>query len=232
MPNYIEVRVAMLAEDMEKNALNEKGEFDLDVIRPMPDELNLTEGSFQQIAVRAARALDEEDEAALKEIEADARLPRVVDDVEYRSIDNLCALGKRYLRNEALYGAQTWYGWRIDQWGTKWNVLEPRTVDAGKIKIACFQTAWNAPSFDLMEVLALRCKAPVWMEWADTDDYHGIHTALSTKQGTLRGMAPRLLEEVTFTDEGDDSWENVADGAWDIDSIATVLNALKDLKYF
>ena len=117
MPNYIEVRVAMLAEDMEKNALNEKGEFDLDVIRPMPDELNLTEGSFQQIAVRAARALDEEDEAALKEIEADARLPRVVDDVECRSIDNLCALGKRYLRNEALYGAQTWYGWRIDQWG-------------------------------------------------------------------------------------------------------------------
>ena len=238
MPNYITVRVAMLAEDMEENALNEKGEFDLDVIRPMPDDLKLTEGGLQRLAVAAAHALEEQDEAALKEIEAEARLPRVVDDVECKDIDDLCALGKQYLRNEALYGAQTWYNWRIEQWGTKWNVLEPLAVDAGDLKVASFQTAWDAPSIDLMEDLALRCKAPVWMEWADVDDYHGIHTALSTAQGTLRGMAPRLLEEVEelgvdMFDGHPDVYATVTDRPqWDTGAIATVLDALKDFKYF
>ena len=232
MPNYITVRVAMLAEDMERNALNEKGEFDLDAIRPMPDDLNLPKGSFQMLAVRAAQAIDGNDEAALKEIEAEAdrQLPHVVYDTEYRTIEDLYALGKLYLRNETLYGAQTWYEWRVEQWGTKWNALDPKTVEAGDLKIACFQTAWDAPCKELMEVLALRSTAPVWMEWADDDDYNGIRTSLSTKEGTLEGMAPLMLEETVVIegDEGaEEAWCMATDGAWQTDKLATVLHALK-----
>lgn len=48
--------------------------------------------------------------------------------------------------------AHIWYEWRLDNWGTKWNACEcvvDFTNDNTGLVIA-FDTAWNAPSIDLV----------------------------------------------------------------------------------
>ena len=40
-----------------------------------------------------------------------------------------------------------WYDWRLENWGTKWNVIEA-DVDSGTQDIsAIFETAWSPPEF-------------------------------------------------------------------------------------
>lgn len=40
-----------------------------------------------------------------------------------------------------------WYDWRLENWGTKWNVIEA-DVDSGTQDIsASFETAWSPPEF-------------------------------------------------------------------------------------
>ena len=43
------------------------------------------------------------------------------------------------------YGANNWYDWRLNNWGTKWNITEA-DVEAGDEDIyATFDTAWSPP---------------------------------------------------------------------------------------
>lgn len=39
--------------------------------------------------------------------------------------------GWRLTTNRILYGAPTWYHWRIYNWGTRWNALHPKTLKHG-----------------------------------------------------------------------------------------------------
>ena len=34
-----------------------------------------------------------------------------------------------------------WYGWRVENWGTKWNAVDAEIIDDGVM----FDTAWSAP---------------------------------------------------------------------------------------
>lgn len=44
-------------------------------------------------------------------------------------------------------GVPNWYDWRLENWGTKWNVTDG-TTDVGEESIhATFETAWSPPEF-------------------------------------------------------------------------------------
>ena len=53
----------------------------------------------------------------------------------------LFELGGIYVSNAEKYGYETWYDWRINNWGTKWNAFDSSITDNTVI----FTTAWSAP---------------------------------------------------------------------------------------
>ena len=54
-------------------------------------------------------------------------------------------LGKKYLSNTQKYGYPTWFEWRKEYWGTKWNARNVNIrEDSGKQFIE-FDTAWTLP---------------------------------------------------------------------------------------
>lgn len=61
-------------------------------------------------------------------------------------------LAETYKRNMEVYGHQTWYSWRIANWGTKWDtnnssIVEERYQPGGSCSlIYVFDTAWSPPT--------------------------------------------------------------------------------------
>jgi hypothetical protein len=53
-------------------------------------------------------------------------------------------------RNQELHGYDDWYGWRLDHWGTKWDIscddVEPAVSDDGLSVFLSFDTAWSPPT--------------------------------------------------------------------------------------
>ena len=49
---------------------------------------------------------------------------------------------------QAFSGGPNWYGWRLDNWGTKWDVYETHCtrIDANTLQLT-FYTAWSPPIF-------------------------------------------------------------------------------------
>ena len=53
-------------------------------------------------------------------------------------------LGQAYRDNLDAYGVRTWYHWRINNWGTKWNAHSLKIVEPGLGELV-FDTAWSVP---------------------------------------------------------------------------------------
>ena len=152
MPNWSTNTLHIPKEHMDKVKkllVNNKGEVDFNILKPMPEELGLTSGSLQRSAVKLATRFQSEPNAAKlaalgkglqKEVERYEKDERYKE--ELKKYPTLWKLGRRYLENERLYGHQTWYEWCCEHWGTKWNAFEE---DIGNDYIA-FQTAWCPPT--------------------------------------------------------------------------------------
>lgn len=86
---------------------------------------------------------------------------------DYASISptSMEAVGRAYIDNILEYGHDTWYDWRIDNWGTKWNACECKIGD----DYLEFETAWSAP-FPIIEDLSRRFPELIFHhDWADED---------------------------------------------------------------
>lgn len=70
------------------------------------------------------------------------------------ALKGLYVNGEKYMSNYIECGYFTWYGWRIDNWGTKWNAFESEIIDAKNNEVDIkFYTAWSGIT-DLINVLA------------------------------------------------------------------------------
>lgn len=169
-------------------------QFSFQHIEPMPEELNITEGSnsyMQQIWLQIAQ----QPEKKLNNLEQEMLEQRDKPfwPVPYRLPDNIFSKLKQYLsenfdwdnltigevfahfkqnpeiaarfgydetfakriaENIRKYGHPTWYGWRLEHWGCKWDVDPDCTfvsVKEGDIWISC-DTAWGPPTGILKEI--------------------------------------------------------------------------------
>lgn len=125
--------------------------FDFNKIIPMPESLQIDSGSITQNAMRAAKAEPNSEER--KEIVDKMsnnfpwtllqpyNLPNRIENE-----DDFIKLGELYLDNIKKYGHPTWYEWRCENWGVKWNTHEPELkTDEQECLEYEFDTAWNEP---------------------------------------------------------------------------------------
>ena len=77
-------------------------------------------------------------------------------------------LGKQAFHNIREFGCPTWYEWRIQNWGTKWNASGAEVLD-GRLS---FLTAWNAPKQILEKLSQMFPSITIHHTWADKDIGH------------------------------------------------------------
>lgn len=148
MPDWTTNYLACHEEDLHR-IVNKAREVDFNLMLPMPEELQLTEGSITAHAIQAYRG------------ENTDKLKRMLARGPFSYEDSTCAvgerkrvstlvelkeLGARYVENKTKYGATTWYGWCTSNWGTKWNACDTEVEEIGDWRIVKFETAWSQPS--------------------------------------------------------------------------------------
>ena len=160
MPNwcYTDFTVSGPAEDISRfrHAVRgsddgEETPFDFDRLIPMPSELGHAVGDFGA----AYNVYYGDAEAMLKypwvknlKIETVEHLREHFDADPQRRVT-----ADQWRSNIEKYGAPTWFEWRCEHWGTKWNACDPEVTDNGDSSLHVkFDTAWDFP-FPIFEKL-------------------------------------------------------------------------------
>ena len=91
-----------------------------------------------------------------------------LDEVNYKElgVKNLKDLGNVYINNILQYGADSWYDWCCENWGTKWNATNTYIIDDTEIE---FSTAWSCPVNIFKELSRQFSGVEIVVEFADED---------------------------------------------------------------
>jgi hypothetical protein len=143
-----------LSEDKRGIPTVEKIPFDFNSIVPMPESLNVENGTQSSLGYTVLFGSDSQINSVLS-------FPWIISEgittrtqlLEFvtRTRPESLILGKQLRENELLFGSQTWYDWRIKNWGTKWDASD---ISIENIKVLtkvakvliCFKTAWSPPN--------------------------------------------------------------------------------------
>lgn len=89
-------------------------------------------------------------------------------EVDYKElgVNNLEDLGNVYINNILQYGADSWYDWCCENWGTKWNASDTYIIDDNEIE---FSTAWSCPVNILKELSKQFSGVEIAVDFADED---------------------------------------------------------------
>ena len=89
-------------------------------------------------------------------------------EVDYKElgVNNLEDLGNVYINNILQYGADCWYDWCRENWGTKWNVSDTYIIDDTEIE---FSTAWSCPVNIFKELSKQFSGVEIAVDFADED---------------------------------------------------------------
>ena len=210
MPNYVTNRIEISATGQTLEDIltaiqrpgDVRGSFDFNRLIPMPEALNITEGSItdQSISAFLSHLKDEiqehpdlpgkaEDIKRYLSAAAEVKKHSFLTSYEYMpaeeiaakaeksnmSVEDYLELGKKYLDNQLSYGYATWYRFCSDKWGTKWNADSGCLLDAdGNLR---FDTAWAAPE-PIMKALSEKFPTVSFQHaWADEDLGHNVGRA-------------------------------------------------------
>lgn len=80
----------------------------------------------------------------------------------------LLKLGREAISNLKKYGAVTWYDWRLDHWGVKWDACDSYLTDDGDI---VFNTPWDTPKLILKRLADIEN-----VHFINKADYEGYDT--------------------------------------------------------
>ena len=153
MPNWTNNTITVQNPDVIKRFINADGEFDFNLLIPMPESLNIESGSRtdEAIAIYVTNQLTiPVEQTNLSQLisnifnkdwakEICERLTKKQD----TDINQLYEMGKQYIFNKEHYGCYTWYEWCNRNWGTKWNACESY-VEKDDMTVV-FDTAWCLP---------------------------------------------------------------------------------------
>ena len=163
MPNWVFNKVHFYGnpekiKEMRNFMETENNPFDFNKLIPMPEELNMTCGSDETIAIECATAR-RRGQSTCDEYEKFIYNQR-------KTFDEWADIGEKYLSNKEKYGYTTWYGWCCANWGTKWNACD--AIWNGDDFVS-FNTAWSVP-LSIYEQLYKRFpEVSFEVEYADED---------------------------------------------------------------
>ena len=171
MPNWFHNKLKFIGDDEEiKKALafisSDKGPLDLNKIKAMPDELQVSNSNGFDVLYLISGQVYEGKSSNIDEIQK--RFCKLSLDEQTITINQAL----KYFWNIEKYGHPTWYEWRIENWGTKWNVSDSE-IDP-KDNNAIFFDAANAPAMDAMiELSRLFPKLTLNITYFDPLSYRG-----------------------------------------------------------
>ena len=186
MPNHVANEIEFHGEQENINKVLDliqgKGEcIDFEKIVPMPVALQIESSSDNDLAIicylsnKLSIPFSDIDKSYLKYVTNmfdndwastlyHERLPNRKED-----FDKLYELGKVCCENIDNYNNKDWYGWRIENWGTKWNAYNEYFDSAANV--IGFSTAWSCP-LPVLDKLAEICYehgVSFTGKWADED---------------------------------------------------------------
>lgn len=170
------------------------GTISFNKIIPMPESLNIEAGSCENnsisIYLSAINPINE-DYPGVEKIKADefAELFNCIKKsvrfspeillplneakgkvLSNKGIEDMMDMGRKYVNNLLEYSAATWYDWRIDNWGTKWDAygyMDDFEYDgSGNLE---FCTAWSAPHKVIEKLSEMFPDIEIEHKWADED---------------------------------------------------------------
>lgn len=205
MPNWTTNVIRCQKENL-KYFVNYDGNVDFNLIRPMPEDLNVVSGSEARYALWRYLTEDgkkefpwpsEQDAAFFAEKEPDDTVrdygitdkPWMATQLEY---------GERLCKNLEKYGAKDWYDWCVEHWGTKWNACDTAIVECedGTVVVR-FCTAWSQPEPEMMDELFKKFSGK-----------HRFECAYEDFDGTFYDEHGRAVDESEFFEvvEDDDGY--------------------------
>lgn len=195
MPNWIENTIWVEnKEDFPKflKALAYKGQpFSYNALDPMPEALNIdaladATCAAAKMAVTLVQSSIAPDfkglhpylDPLLREYSVSPEHPRTTEAFKAWLLlekPEVIQYGQRLLKNRQKYGYETWYPWRLDHWGVKWDV-NPDSLEIveSELKIR-WESPWSSPT-PVIRMISERVGAPFQLEWCDLDDLKGWHT--------------------------------------------------------
>ena len=178
MPNYVKNILSFDGDQDQVSRLfstiqGENGPVDFDKLIPMPSELEIESGSRTAAGFKKYMEFVADTGFSTEMEPAYLAAHPEIDREEWD-------LGKQAYQNIQKYGCPTWYEWRIQNWGTKWNVSHGEVAD-GRLS---FLTAWNAPKPVMEKLSGMFPMVSIHHTWADENiGYNcGEHTY---KNGTV-----------------------------------------------
>ena len=128
----------------------------LQLLFPMPDELNIDSGAATSFGEAVIMSTKFDDHTKIdiinnypwaKDMSRDDLIIHLVETKE-ANLEN----GQKVIDNKKLYGCETWYEWRVKNWGTKWDILiYEMKLSNKRIKING-DTAWSPPVSAFVEI--------------------------------------------------------------------------------
>lgn len=154
--------------------VNDKGEVDFNLLRPMPGELVVSEAwpDDARFAVSVARGdVDAKDCRLSRPLEYELR-----DGTRKRAVPGRMEgweeFGRLVLANEERHGC--WHGakWSERNWGSMWGAYDSLVTEADHqgYRFVLFTTSWCQPDVDMMAQLETVCIHPIVMESSNEDD--------------------------------------------------------------
>lgn len=184
MPNYVLNSFMKVSQPNRLKSLikNDKGDIDFNVICPMPEDLNTTDGDASLISKDyyqyVNRAKDLKEYISLINKELSLNIPLVTDGMQLFEM-NLPKQEEQRAKsvyttwNYLKYGEVGWYDWRKKNWGCKWNACDCSEWE--------FQTPWCTP-YQWLEKLAKKCDFILLFADEDIGSNCGVYVA---KDGEL-----------------------------------------------
>ena len=178
MPNYVKNILSFDGDPVQVDRLfstiqGENGPVDFDKLIPMPSELEIESGSRTAAGFKKYMEFVADTGFSTEMEPAYLTAHPEIDREEWD-------LGKQTYQNIQKYGCPTWYEWRIQNWGTKWNASGAEVLD-GRLS---FLTAWNAPKQILEKLSQMFPSITIHHVWADEDIGHNCGDR-TYKNGTV-----------------------------------------------
>ena len=175
MPNYVKNILSFDGDPDQVSRLfsaikGENGLMDFNKLIPMPPELEIESGSRTDAGFKEYMGFVA-DTGFRTELEQPYLSAHP--EIDREEWD----LGKQAFHNIREFGCPTWYEWRVQNWGTKWNASSAEIAE-GRMS---FLTAWNAPEPVIEKLSEMFPTVSIHYVWADEDI--GYNCGKRTYQG-------------------------------------------------